>query len=293
MTDQFPNFFADADSDYNNANFVIFGIPYDKTSTFRYGAANAPSEIRKASWNFETYRFETGVDLRDLKVHDFGDLPVKDLSPENMIKEVEKTVLRFKKDEKFPIAIGGEHSVALGVIKTLKEEEFCVLSLDAHLDYRNEYEGEKFSHACVIKRITEEIGTKNVAVVGFRSADRDEYKNALEDKLFCIDIFNINRTGLKNILEELKKHFGKRKIYLTLDIDVLDPAYAPGTSTPHPFGLTTFQLLEIIDEFAEKLIGFDIVEVCPTYDKGETSLLAAELIRTIITKHYYKTLKNK
>ena len=293
MVNQFPNFFADANSNYIDADAVIFGVPYDKTSTFRYGAANAPSEIRRASWNFEPYRFETGIDFRDLKIHDFGDLPVKDLSPDDMIKEVEKFVLKIKKDKKFPIAVGGEHLVTLGIIRALKSEDFCVLSLDAHLDYREKYEGEKFSHACIIKRISEEIGTKNIAVIGFRSADKDEYENAIKDKLFCKDIFSINRVGLKNVLNELKEHFGINKVYLTLDIDVLDPAYAPGTSTPQPFGLTTFQLLEIIDEFAEKLIGFDLVEVCPPYDKGETSLLAAELIRTIITKHYYKIFKNK
>ncbi|OYT57192.1 agmatinase [Euryarchaeota archaeon ex4484_162] len=293
MLNQFPSFFADANSNYNAAEFVIFGIPYDKTSTFRHGAAEAPSEIRKASWNFEPYRFETGVDFREVRVHDFGDLPVKDLSPKDMVKEVEIFVKKIKKDRKFPVAIGGEHSVTLGIVKALGDEDFCVLSLDAHLDYRDEYEGERFNHACVIKRISEEIGIEKIAILGFRSADKEEYRNAINDKLFFKDIFNLNKLGLKNVLKELKKYFGKSKIYLTLDIDVLDPAYAPGTSTPHPFGLTTFQLLEIIDEFSEKLIGFDIVEVCPPYDNGETSLLAAELIRTTITKYYYNVLKIK
>jgi agmatinase len=291
MKSRFPNFFADANSNYREARFVIFGIPYDKTSTYRYGAAKAPYEIRQASWNFEPFYFETGIDLREVRIHDSGDLPVKNCEPQSMIKNVKEFVLKLKKDKKFPIALGGEHSVTLGIIKALRAKDFCVLSLDAHLDYRDEYEGERFNHACVIRRISEEIGVENVAILGFRSVDKEEYKKAKKDSLFCKDIFTINKRGLQNVLKEVKKCLSSKPIYLTLDIDVVDPAYAPATSTPHPFGLTTFQLLDIIDVFADKLIGFDIVEVCPPYDHGETALLAAKLVRVILEKYYYKTFK--
>ena len=281
MSMDFPNYFADADADFNEADFIIFGVPYDKTTSFRPGASQAPREIRKASWNFETYNLKTGVDLKDIKFHDYGDIQVKNFYPKDMIKKISEFTSSILKKNKFPIAIGGEHSITPGIIQAYPNN-IVVLSLDAHLDFRQQYENEVYNHACVIRRIADHINIDNIALLGVRSAEKEEFQQAKKKGLFYIDSFFIREEGIKKVLEDIKKRYRDKQVYLTLDIDVLDPAYAPGTSTPEPFGLTPFDILECIDTFSSQLIGFDIVEVCPPYDKGETSLLAAKLIRYVI-----------
>lgn len=277
----FPNYFADAETDYNDSDFVIFGLPYDKTSSFRSGAALAPKQIRESSWNFETYNIRTGIDFIDLKVHDYGDLDIKNNTPSDMFEKVKVFSKKIIDDRKFPIMIGGEHSVTPGVVHSFSKD-IAVLCLDAHLDFRDSYENEKFNHACVIRRISDYIDIKNIGVLGVRSAERQELLEAEKQGLFYADIFKIREKGIDDVIKMTQKYFGDKKIYLTLDIDVIDPAYAPGTSTPEPFGMESFDILKIINVFAKKLVGFDIVEVCPSYDHGQTSVLAAKIIRQVI-----------
>jgi len=277
----FPDYFADANSSFNEAEFVIFGVPYDKTSSFRYGANQAPAKIRQNSWNFETFNLINGVDFKDIKVHDYGNIDVKEDSPTTMIKKVRKFTSALLEKNKFPIALGGEHSITPGIVQAFPEE-IAVLSLDAHIDYRQEYENELLSHACTIRRIANHIDIGNIAVLGIRSADKMEFEEAEKKYLFWISSFDIRKTGIKEAVNKVKKHLNNKKIYLTLDIDVLDPAYAPGTSTPEPFGLTPFDILECIESFSQQLVGFDVVEVCPPYDNGETALLAARFVKNTI-----------
>ena len=279
----FPDYFADAESGFNEAKYVIFGAPYDKTSSFRPGARNAPKEIRQASWNFETFNFRTGFDLKDTRLHDYGDLDIKDKNPEDMTKEVENFVKNLLSKDKFPISIGGEHSITSGIISAFPSD-IAVLFLDAHIDFRDEYENTPFNHACVSRRISDHVGVKNIAVLGMRSADKQEFLDAKKKELFYIDSFEIKENGIKDTIERTKNHLKNKKIYLTLDIDVIDPSFAPGTSTPEPFGLTPFDILKCIDAFSSNLIGFDVVEVCPDYDNGQTALLAAKFIRYVIEK---------
>lgn len=281
MSMDFPNYFADADAEFNEADFIIFGVPYDKTTSFRPGASQAPREIRKASWNFETYNFKTGVDLKDIKFHDYGDIQVKNSHPRDMIKKISEFTSSIIKKNKFPIAIGGEHLITSGIIQAYPNN-IVVLSLDAHLDFRQQYENEVYNHACVTRRIADHINIDNIAMFGVRSAEKEEFEEAKKKGLFYTDSYFIREKGTKKALEDIKKRFKDKQVYLTLDMDVLDPAYAPGTSTPEPFGITPFDILECIECFSSQLIGFDIVEVCPPFDKGETSLLAAKLIRYII-----------
>ena len=283
----FPDYFADADSSLNEAEFVIFGVPYDKTSSFRYGASKAPNEIRQASWNFETFDLKTGVDFRDIKVHDYGNIDVKNESPETMVKKVREFTSILLEKNKFPIALGGEHSITLGIIQAFPKD-IAVLSLDAHIDFRQKYEDEPFNHACVLRRVADQINIRNIAVLGIRSAEKEEFEDAKKQNLFHIDSFTIRETGIKQALDEVKNHLKNKRVYLTLDIDVLDPAYAPGTSTPEPFGLTSFDILECIESFSSQLIGFDVVEVCPPYDNGETALLAARFVRCVIERVWLK-----
>jgi len=283
----FPNYFADAESNFNDAKFVIFGVPYDKTTSFRSGASQAPREIRQASWNFETYNFRTGNDLKDIPIHDYGDLEVENLSPKDMIKKVTDFTSMLLSKNKFPIAIGGEHSITPGIISAFPKD-IAVVSLDAHMDFREQYEKESNNHACAIRRIADYVDIKNIAVLGIRSAEKKEFIDAKNQDLFFIDAFTIKEKGIKYALDKIKDHIKNKRIYLTFDIDVLDPAYAPGVSTPEPFGLTTFDVKECIDFFSTQLVGFDVVEVCPTYDHGETALIAAKFIRYLLEKVYFK-----
>jgi len=280
---QFPNYFADADANFDEADFVIFGIPYDKTSSFRKGSIKAPDDIRKASWNFETYNLRTDVDIKDLKVHDYGNLDVTKDNPSIMIKKVRGFTSKILEKNKFPIAIGGEHSVTSGIIQAYPKD-IAVLILDAHMDFRNIYENEKYNHACVTKRISDHVSIKNIVVLGARSAEKEEYIDAKNQNLFYIDSFYIKKNGIKKAINEIESILKNKKIYLTLDIDAIDPSYAPGTGTPEPFGITPFDVIEIIDSFYSNLIGFDVVEVCPNYDNGEASIIAAKIIRNVIEK---------
>jgi len=139
-----------------------------------------------------------------------------------------------------------------------------------------------------LRRVADQINIRNIAVLGIRSAEKEEFEDAKKQNLFHIDSFTIKETGIKQALDEVKNHLKNKRVYLTLDIDVLDPAYAPGTSTPEPFGLTSFDILECIESFSSQLIGFDVVEVCPPYDNGETALLAARFVRCIIERVWLK-----
>ncbi len=277
----FPNYFADAESNFDEAKFVIFGIPYDKTSSFRLGASRAPAEMRQAGWNFETFNLKTGFDLRNVKFHDYGDLDVKDDSPQEMIQKVKVFTSKLLSKNKIPIGLGGEHSITPGIIQAFPDN-IGVVSLDAHFDFRQIYENESYNHACVTRRISDYVGISNIAVLGVRSAEKEEFEEAKKQGLFYIDAFEIKKNGIKKSLDKTKTYLKNKKIYLTLDIDVIDPAYAPGTSTPEPFGLSPSDIIECIESFSSNLIGFDVVEVCPPYDMGQTALLATKLVRYVI-----------
>jgi len=276
-----PSYFADAESSFRDAEFVIFGVPYDRTSSFRMGAVQGPGGIRQAGWNFETFDLRTGLDLRDIRMHDYGDLDVEGCRPSEMIEKVKQCVSLVLKQGKFPIGLGGEHSVTAGVIQAFPKD-IAVVSLDAHMDFREQYENEACNHACVIRRISDHIKLSNIAVLGIRSAEKEEFDLAQKQKLFFRDVYTIQKQSLPVILEETRRYLHGKKIYLTLDIDVVDPAYAPGTSTPEPYGLTPQDIRECLEFFSPDLVGFDVVEVCPPYDHGQTALLAARLTRTLI-----------
>jgi agmatinase len=151
------------------------------------------------------------------------------------------------------------------------------------MDFRQKYKNDIYNHACVIRRVTDHIPLQNIAVLGIRSAEKEEYEQAQEQRLFFRDAFTINKMGIEKSIQQIKTHLKGKQIYLTLDIDVVDPAYAPGTSTPEPFGLTPMDVLEIIEAFSPQLIGCDVVEVCPPYDHGQTAVLAAKLVQTFIS----------
>jgi agmatinase len=278
----FPNYFADAESSFDDASFILFGVPFEKTSSFRHGADKAPYEVRQASWNFERHDLRTGTNLEEILVHDYGDLDVQNLSSKEVFETTKTFTSKLLAKKKIPIAIGGDHSITPGII-TAFPKDIAVLSLDAHMDFRQIYKNDIYNHACVIRRVADHIPLQNIAVLGIRSAEKEEYDQAKDQGLFFHDAFTINKIGIQKSIQQTKTHLKGKQIYLTLDIDVVDPAYAPGTSTPEPLGLTPMDVLEIIEAFSPQLIGFDIVEVCPPYDHGQTAVLAAKLIQTCIS----------
>jgi agmatinase len=278
----FPDYYADAEADYTNARYIIRGIPYEKTSTFRHGADKAPTEIRQASWNFEQFDPRSGIIFSDLNVHDAGNLDVATLSSKDLFTYLKTQTAPILKDQKIPISMGGDHSITPGIVAAFPKD-IAILSLDAHMDYRSSYKKDPLNHACVIRRIADHVPVTNIAVLGIRSAEEQEYADARSHGLYFRDSFTIHDTGIEQTIKETKKYLGNKPLYLTLDIDAIDPAYAPGTSTPEPFGLAPIEVLKILDAFAPQIIGTDLVEVCPPYDQGITAILAAKLIRLLIS----------
>jgi agmatinase len=279
---QFPNYFADAESSFDAASFILFGVPYEKTSSFRHGADKAPYEIRQASWNFERYDLQNHTNFEEIHVHDYGNLDVDQLTSKDLFETTKAFTKTVLSKNKIPIVLGGDHSITPGIV-TAFSKDIAVLSLDAHLDFRKQYKNDPYNHACVIRRIADHLPLENIAILGIRSAEKEEYSEATNLGLFFRDAYAIQKTSLRQIIHETLTHLKGKQIYLTLDIDVIDPAYAPGTSTPEPLGLTPAQIIEVIEAISPQLIGCDLVEVCPPYDHGITAVLAAKLIRTSIS----------
>ncbi len=272
--------FADASSTLDDSDFAIFGVPFDGTSSFRSGTAQAPEQIREASHNFETFKFEHGEDMESIRYCDLGDLE-EFKNVDLMIQGVEAFSSDLVRKNKFPIALGGEHSISPAIVKSF--EDIGVISLDAHLDFRNEYEGEKNSHSCSTRRISDSVGVEGVVPIGVRSMSKKESEDAEELGLRFISSYAFHDDpNMKETLERALKWMGREKIYLTLDMDVFDPAYAPGISNPEPFGLEPIEIKRCINHLADRLVGFDVVEVSPPFDNGNTSALAARLVREVI-----------
>ena len=269
--------FADADSAYNDADYVIFGAPFDGTSSFRRGSASAPQAIRNESYNFETYNPNLEIDLTELKIHDAEDLNTgKNIS--TALSKVASATRNYVSRNKTPIMLGGEHSLTLSVARECTPE--WIIILDAHLDLRDEYEGEKYSHACITRRLYEEV-TKNIVEIGIRSGTREEYTFVKRNKIHCYNADQIFKDGIRSVLNKLKEYVGDEKIYLSVDMDAIDPCYAPGVGTPEPFGMTPRDVREVIWTLAKTCAGFDIVEIVPDLDIN-TASLGAKLVREFI-----------
>lgn len=279
--------FADAESSYEDADICIYGIPYDHTSCFRAGAREGPSAIRRCSYNFERNLFEHGI-LPELDIFDYGDCD-DFILPEDMIDEVRFVMGDAIKDGKFTIAMGGEHSINIPIIRSFKEKSIAMISIDAHLDGRCEYMGSPNSHACITRRAADHLGTDNVFALGMRSISDEELES--DDPISYISAYDIHEKGMEWAVRKALETVKADKVYLTLDIDGIDPAFAPGTGTPEPFGLHPYDVKKTIDMIGDRLVGFDVCEVCPPADPtGATPVLAARLIREVMAV-YAKTRK--
>jgi len=270
--------FADSGSDYSASKYVIHGVLYDGTSSFKSGSRWAPEAVRKASHSFEPYDFECDCELSESLVYDLGDTEYGNL--DDMIADLEETTSRIAGDGKVPMALGGEHSLTFPCVKALENKEnLVVVIFDAHLDFKKNYLGNEYGHACVSWNLS---GLPvSMIQIGIRSGARDEYERALDaSTVYTAD--QIRQVGIKKVVSDVRALIASREVYLSIDMDVLDPAHAPGVGNPEPYGLTPLELRTAIRDISSRVVGFDIVEITPDYDMGSSALVGAKLVRDFL-----------
>ncbi len=261
------SYFAISNSNLDDAEFVLFGIPYDQSQSFISGSRFAPNAVRVASWNLESHSPFFDFDLDFAKVCDAGNINV-DGNFQNILINVEKFFQNIK--GKIPIGIGGEHTISYAIVRNLEVD--CYLVIDAHLDLRDEFDGSKFNHACTCRRISD-LGL-DIIYLGVRSYTREEMDYAKEKGFKIFNPFNVDIEKIGDLLSPYDK------IYFSIDFDGFDPAYAT-VSTPEPFGLNPSIVLEIFENFANKIVGMDISEIVPDISY-KTPILGARIIQEFI-----------
>lgn len=274
--------FIGCDCDYVDSKIVIFGAPYDSTTSFRPGTRFGPSAMRNESFGIETYSPYQDKDLLDINVFDSGDLELIFGTPEKALSDIEAAADEILTDNKMPCMIGGEHLVTLGSVRAAAKRysNLHIVHFDAHADLREDYLGERFSHACVMHRCHDILGDGRICQFGIRSGDREEFNFAENHTI--MQKFNFD--GLKEAVEKI----GQNPVYFTLDLDVLDPSQFPGTGTPEAGGVVFTELLNAIKEVSKlNIVGFDVNELCPVYDQsGASTALACKLLREILLYFY-------
>jgi len=274
--------FAGAERGFGDADYVVVGVPLDHTSSYRPGSRFAPHAIRESSLNIEGFSFRTKRSIDELRIHDAGDLHVN-VEIEETLRRLELVTGEILEGGKTPILIGGEHTLTLGSTRGIKRD-FAVLCFDAHLDLRDEYMKRKICHATVMRRVHEIEKQRRIVMVGTRAACREELIYAEEHGIDFISSREIHQNRIEDTSLRINDLLeGWDAVYLSIDMDVLDPAFAPAVQTPEPEGLSTHQLLEIISQVnLEGLLAFDVVEVTPHYDLGVTATVAAKVIFEVL-----------
>lgn len=269
-------------SDFEKAKAVIYGMPMDWTVSFRPGSRFGPGRIREASIGLEEYSPYMDKHLEEIDFFDAGDIPLPFGNAERSLHMIRDYIDQLLQLEKFPIGLGGEHLVTWPIIQSMykKYPDMAFIHIDAHADLREEYEGESLSHSTPVRKICDLIGPQNVYSFGIRSGMREEFQFASESGM------HMSRFQVAEPLRKILPTLSGRNVYVTIDIDVLDPAYAPGTGTAEAGGITSNELLEAIQLIAESdinVIGADLVEVAPVYDHSEkTAIAASKFIREIL-----------
>ena len=267
--------FIGCDSDYADSRIVVFGAPFDGTTSYRPGARFAPAAIRNESYGIETFSPYQEKDLQDIKVFDAGDLelPIGDTSA--TLDAIERHTAKILSDGKLPLMLGGEHLVTLGSVRAAakKHPNLRIIHFDAHCDLRDDYLGVKLSHAAVCRRCHEIIGDNRIFQFGIRSGDRSEFAWAKGRVSMCR--FNFN--GLQQAVSLVDRN----PVWLTVDLDVLDPSCFPGTGTPEAGGVSFSELLAALRLCAPlDIVGIDFTELSPPWDQsGASTALACKILR--------------
>lgn len=272
--------FIGCDSDYEESKIVLFGAPFDSTTSFRPGARFGSSAIRHESFGIETYSPYQDKDLTDLKVFDCGDLELCFGSPEEALKDIEEQARKIVNDGKLPIMLGGEHLVTFAAVKAVFEKypKMHIIHFDAHADLRDDYLGAKLSHACVIRRCYELVGDGRIHQFCIRSGDREEFRFADDHT----DMHKFDFGGLTELIEELNSD--NLPVYFTIDLDCLDPSVFCGTGTPEAGGVNFKELLNAILEVSKtNIVGADLNELAPMLDiSGASTAVACKVLRELI-----------
>ncbi|MEW4225496.1 agmatinase [Rossellomorea marisflavi] len=276
------NVFIKSHPSYEESSVVLYGMPMDWTVSYRPGSRFGPTRIREVSIGLEEYSAYLDRELEEVKYYDAGDIPLPFGNAQRSLDMIEDYIDGLLADGKTPFGMGGEHLVSWPVMKAVakKHPDLAIIHMDAHTDLREEYEGEPLSHSTPIRKIAEHIGPENVYSFGIRSGMREEFQWAKENGM------HISKFEVLEPLKEILPTLAGRPVYVTIDIDVLDPAHAPGTGTVDAGGITSRELLASIHEIARSevnVVGADLVEVAPIYDPSEqTANTASKLIREML-----------
>ena len=272
--------FIGCGSGYEESRIVLYGAPYDSTTSFRPGARFGPSAMRHESFGLETYSPYQDLDLADTAIFDSGDLELCFGSSELALADITARAAEILKDGKFPLLLGGEHLVTLGAVRAAAEQYpgLHILHFDAHADLRNDYLGAQLSHACVMRRCHELLGDGQIHQFCIRSGDHSEFafaKSHTELQLFSFE-------GLAELIETLRRE--DAPVYLSIDLDCLDPSVFPGTGTPEAGGVSFLQLLDAIrTACGARIIGADVNELAPMLDSsGVSTATACKVLRELL-----------
>ena len=265
--------FISSKASFPESQAVILGCPFDGTASFRPGARFGPSAIRRASWGIETYSPYLKQDLSQLRLHDMGDLELPLGEKNTSLSMIREAVRRILSAKKFPILLGGDHLISLPAVEQVLEiyPRLHIVHIDAHTDLREEYLGEVFSHSTVMRKTVDRLGKGRLFQIGIRSGTKEEF--ALAQRMKSIVPAN------HNSLRAMVKHIGKQPVYVSVDLDVIDPGLLPGVGTPEPGGLTFQGFISILKELQRlHVVGFDLVELTPDYDPTQISSVTASVI---------------
>ncbi len=270
--------FIGCESEYTDAELVLFGAPFDSTTSYRPGARFGPSAIRHESYGIETYSPYQDEDLTDYRIFDSGDIELCFGSAESALSDIEDRAEQILSDGKLPLLVGGEHLVTLGAFRAVQKKypDVHIIHLDAHADLRDDYLGARLSHACVMRRCHDIIGDGRIHQFCIRSGDREEFR-------FADEHTDMHKFTLDGLAETLNSLSGK-PIYFTIDLDCVDPAYFSGTGTPEAGGISFPQLLSAIETVCQgKVVGADINELAPMLDQsGASTALACKTLRELM-----------
>lgn len=273
--------FIGCDAEYNESEIVLFGAPFDSTTSYRPGARFGSQAIRNESYGLETYSPYQGKDLTDYKIFDSGDLELPIGDTEKVLAEIQDCTEIILSSGKIPFMIGGEHLVTLGSVRAAAEKypDLHIIHFDAHADLRDDYLGAKLSHACVLRRCWEVLGDGRITQFGIRSGDREEWRWGKEHVMthpFIVDM---------EVLQETLRKLEGKPVYFTLDLDVLDPSVFPGTGTPEPGGISFEELRRAVTRIcsAARIVGCDVNELSPALDaSGASTAVACKIVREML-----------
>lgn len=266
-------------SGFQNSKYVILSIPYEQTTSYKCGTKEGPMAIIEASRHMELYDEEFGQSICNSGIHTIGEIPVDYSGPKNMMDKIYKSVKSILNKEKVLISLGGEHSITSGIVKAHKElyPNMSVLQLDAHADLRQSFEGTEFSHASAIRKVLEYCPAVQVGIRSISEEEASFLKTTDKTKIFFAkDIF---RRNFDKYFQEIADSLSN-DVYITIDLDVLDPSIMPGVGTPEPGGMGWYEILDFLKFVAgrKNIIGIDVVELMPLHGNISSDFLAAKLI---------------